>query len=43
MVVYFVIMGKFTKFELLFAKNHPIVINIELFAVCLSNRAMHWK
>jgi hypothetical protein len=27
---YFVIMGKFTKFELLFAKNHPIVININL-------------
>jgi len=23
-------MGKFTKFELLFAKNHPIVININL-------------
>jgi len=30
MVVYFVIMGKFTKFELLIAINHSFVININL-------------
>jgi hypothetical protein len=30
MLIYFVIMGKFTKFELLFAKNQSIVININL-------------
>jgi len=28
MIIYFVIMGKFTKFELLIAKNQSIVINI---------------
>jgi len=40
MVIYFVIMGKFTKFELLFAKNESIVININLLAKHHNYQAM---
>jgi len=36
MVVYFVIMGKFTKFELFSARKRSFVINIQLIAVIFS-------